>query len=97
MTINEKVLEIYHDYYICPHCLGRMFSLYATNTTNLERGNSILLALTMQLHENYLSINEKNDDTVNHLRLLAEKAKYVPAMKVMEKEGLNFNTEITEP
>ena len=97
MTINEKVLEIYHDYYICPHCLGRMFSLYATNTTNLERGNSILLALTMQLHENYLSINEKNDDTVNHLRLLAEKAKFVPAMKVMEKEGLSFDNKIAEP
>ncbi|MHA1670870.1 MAG: tRNA pseudouridine(54/55) synthase Pus10 [Promethearchaeota archaeon] len=97
MTINEKVLEIYHDYFICPHCLGRMFSLLATNTTNLERGNSILLALTMQLHENYLSTNEKNDDAVNHLRLLAEKAKYVPAMKVMEKEGLNFDNEITKP
>ncbi|MBY9018458.1 MAG: tRNA pseudouridine(54/55) synthase Pus10, partial [Candidatus Lokiarchaeota archaeon] len=75
----------------------RMFSLYATNTTNLERGNSILLALTMQLHEIYLSINEKNDDTVNQLRILAEKAKYVPAMKVMEKEGLSFDNEITEP
>ena len=97
MTINEKVLEIYHDYYVCPHCLGRMFSLYATNTTNLERGNSILLALTMQLHEIYLSINEKNDDTANQLRILAEKAKYVPAMKVMEKEGLSFDNEITEP
>ncbi|MCJ7649748.1 MAG: tRNA pseudouridine(54/55) synthase Pus10 [Candidatus Lokiarchaeota archaeon] len=97
MTINEKVLEIYHDYYICPHCLGRMFSLFATNTTNLERGNSILLALMMQLHENYLSSNEKNDDTVNHLRILAEKAKYVPAMKVMEKEGLIFDNETTQP
>ena len=98
MTIFEKVIEIFfHDYYICPHCLGRMFSLFATNTTNLERGNSILLALTMQLHENYLSSNEKNDDTVNHLRLLAEKAKYVPAMKVMEKEGLIFDNDIIKP
>ncbi|MBY9002593.1 MAG: tRNA pseudouridine(54/55) synthase Pus10 [Candidatus Lokiarchaeota archaeon] len=93
MTINEKVLEIYKDYYICPHCLGRMFSLYATNTTNLERGNSILLTLTMQLHENYLSFNEKNSDNVKHLRLLAEKAQYIPAIKVLEKEGLTFNND----
>lgn len=97
MTINEKVLEIYHDYYICPHCLGRMFSLYATNTTNLERGKSILLTLTMQLHESYLSLNEKNNQTVESLRLLAEKANYVPAMKVMEKEGLYFDNEIVKP
>jgi len=97
MSINEKVLEIYHDYHICPHCLGRMFSLYATYTTNFERGNSILLTLTMQLHENYLSSNEKNSDTVNNLRLLAEKAKFVPAIKVMEKEGLNFESEIIKP
>jgi len=97
MTISEKVLEIYHDNYICPHCLGRMFSLYATNTTNFERGNSILLTLTMQLHENYLSNNEKNSDTVNYLRLLAEKAKFIPAIKVLEKEGLPFVNEGSKP
>ena len=92
MKITEKVLEIYRDYSICPHCLGRMFSLLATNTTNFERGNSILLTITMQLHKDYLS-QAKNefDPIIANLKNLAERAKYDPARNVLENEGLDFS------
>ena len=97
MKITEKVLEIYKDYSICPHCLGRMFSLLATNTTNFERGNSILLTVTMQLHKDYLSkdLNEYETIIVN-LKNLAERAKYDPARNVLENEGLGFSNQYEE-
>ena len=97
MELIETVLEIYKEYSICPHCLGRMFSLLATNTTNLERGNSILLATTMQLHKEYLSkATIKSDMAITNLRSLAERGKYLPARKVLEREGLTFSSESDE-
>ena len=91
MKITEKALEIYKQYSICPHCLGRMYSLLATNTTNFERGNSILLTTTMQLHKDYLTKDINGYQTViTNLKNLAERAKYIPARNVLENEGLVF-------
>jgi len=88
MTILDKVLQIYEKYYICPHCLGRMFSLLGTSTTNIERGNSLLLTLTMDNHGDYLSgIKEKEDNAIKNLRILAEKANFQSAQKVLKNEG----------
>jgi len=88
MFIFEKVLEIYHKYYICVPCLGRMFSLLGTNTTNFERGHSLLLALTMESHHHLISSSEKQEDSIKNLRLLAEKANFIPAYEVLKKEGM---------
>lgn len=97
MNLTEKVLEIYKDYSICPDCLGRMFSLLATNTTNFERGQSILLTTTMQLHKDYLSkVDKEFDRVVYNLKNLAERGKYVPARNVLEKEGLSYSTQFDE-
>jgi tRNA pseudouridine synthase 10 len=97
MKITDKVLEIYKDYSICPHCLGRMFSLLATNTTNIERGNSILLTITMQLHKEYLSKTETAlDSVIVNLKNIAERGKYLPARMVLENEGLDFSTQYDE-
>jgi tRNA pseudouridine synthase 10 len=97
MKITDKVLEIYKDYSICPHCLGRMFSLLATNTTNIERGNSILLTTTMQLHKEYLSRTETAlDSVIVNLKNLAERGKYLPARMVLTNEGLSFSTQYDE-
>jgi tRNA pseudouridine synthase 10 len=90
MNIIEKTLEIYRQHYICLHCLGRMFSLLATNTYNLERGNSILLTLTMQNHESYLNNVENQGEIVNNLKILAQNARFVPAIKILEKEGIAY-------
>ncbi|MFX0021655.1 MAG: tRNA pseudouridine(54/55) synthase Pus10 [Candidatus Hermodarchaeota archaeon] len=87
--IFDKVLEIYQRYYICVHCLGRMFSLLGTYTTNSERGKSLLLSITMENHRNYLSGNEViQNESINNLKLLANNAKFYPAQKVLENEGL---------
>jgi len=87
--IFDKVLEIYQKYYICVHCLGRMFSLLGTNTTNYERGNSLLLSLTMENHRNYLSGNQViQKEAFDNLKLLANNAYFKPAQKVLNNEGL---------
>ena len=91
MTIFEKVLEIYRDKYICFHCLGRMFSLLGTDTTNHDRGNSLLLAITMDKHRAYLSQHDNRDNASQILKLLAEKARFTPAQSVLEKEGIEYN------
>ncbi len=89
--IFDKVLEIYQKYYICIHCLGRMFSLLGSYTTNYERGNSLLLSLTMENHSNYLSgDNVLQKKSITNLKLLAENAYYYPSQKVLSNEGLNF-------
>ncbi len=90
MSIFDKILDIYRDSYICKYCLGRMFSLLATETTNEERGKSLLLSLTMDNHKQYLSGNESNRKiAIENLQILAEKANYLPAQKVLEKEGVS--------
>ncbi len=87
--IFEKVLEIYQRYFICVHCLGRMFSLLGTNTTNSDRGNSLLLSITMENHRNYLSGNGAiQKQSVINLKILANNANFIPAQKVLENEGL---------
>ncbi len=89
--IFDKVLEIYQKHYICVHCLGRMFSLLATNTTNYERGNSLLLSITMENHKNFFNRdNALQKVAINNLKLLAENAGYNPAQKVLTNEGLDF-------
>ena len=91
MYIFEKILEIYRKYYICLHCLGRMFSLLGTNTTNFERGYSILLTFTMENHHHLLSPNSPQEDHTKNLRLIAENANFMPAQEILKKEGFEVN------
>jgi len=91
MTIFEKVLEIYREYYICPHCLGRMFSLLGTDTTNYDRGNSLLLTMTMENHRAYLSKHENHEESISNLKILVEKARFNPAQSVLDKEGIEYS------
>lgn len=92
MSIFDKVLEIYEKRYLCSPCLGRMFSLLGTNTTNKERGNSLLLSITMNNHQKVLSGSENDrDHAIENLRILAENARYSPALSVLEKEGIDYS------
>ena len=92
MTICDKVLEIYQKYYICTHCLGRVFALLGTSTTNLERGNSLLLTFTMENHRKCFSKNKNSEKiAINNLRILAENAKFIPAQRVLENEGYDYS------
>ncbi|MHA1488806.1 MAG: tRNA pseudouridine(54/55) synthase Pus10 [Promethearchaeota archaeon] len=92
MTIFNTVLEIYKKYSICTYCLGRMFSLLGTSTTNLERGKSLLLSITMESHGIYLSRANKQDAAIKDLIILAEKANFLPAQQVLKKEGFEYST-----
>ena len=92
MSIFNKVLDIYSKYYICPHCLGRMFALLGTNTTNIERGNSLLLAITLEYHRKYLTgDSNEEEDTLNNLKILSSNARFSAAQKVLTSEGLKHN------
>jgi len=98
MSISSKVLEIYEKYYVCPYCLGRMWALLGTNTTNLERGTSLLLSLTLEGHKSLLSGSDsKEKEGLNILKILAEKAVFVPAQKVLEKEGYKYSLNQSDP
>jgi len=95
--IFDKVLQIYQNYFICVHCLGRMHSLLGSNTTNQERGNSLLLSLTMENHKNFLSKNkDQQKEAISNLKLLAEKANFSSAQAVLENEGIEYLTSDTQ-
>jgi len=92
MMIFHKVLEIYSKYYICIPCLGRMFSLLGTSTTNKKRGYSLLLSLTMENHRKYLSNDDDQQaEALKYLKILAENAHFLPAQKVLENEGFEYS------
>ncbi len=93
MNIFDKVKEIYQNYYICPHCLGRIFALLGTNTTNLERGTSLLLSITIENHRKYLSQDKSLEkEAINNLKILALSANFLPAQKLLENEGFGFSS-----
>lgn len=90
--IFDKIVEIYQKYYLCAHCLGRMFSLLGSQTTNLDRGNSLLLTLTMESHRNFLSKQiEPQQIGLDNLKILAENASYLPAQAVLRNEGIEYS------
>ena len=92
MNIFDKVLDIYQNYYICPYCLGRLFALLGTNTTNYERGTSLLLSMTLENHREYLSGKEERVEGALHaLKILTEKVRFIPAQKVLKAEGIEFS------
>jgi tRNA pseudouridine synthase 10 len=69
-----------------------MFSLLGSYTTNQERGNSLLLSLTMENHKGFLSNNsEQQKQSLFNLKILAEKANYIPAQEVLKNEGIKFS------
>ncbi len=90
LNILDKVLKIYQKYYICPYCLGRMFALLGTDTTNFKRAYSLLLSLTLENHRILLTNKNKENNALLNLRILAENAKFSPARKVLEKEGHEY-------
>ena len=90
--IFDTVIKIYQKYYLCVHCLGRMFSLLGSHTTNQDRGNSLLLALTMENHKKFLSrTTDQQQLGLENLLLLAENAKYLPAQSVLKNEGKEYS------
>jgi tRNA pseudouridine synthase 10 len=68
-----------------------MFSLLASQTTNQKRGESLLLSFTMENHRKFLSNNSQEQEaSIVNLKLLAEKANFLPAQSVLKNEGIEF-------
>ncbi len=67
-----------------------MFALLGTGTTNFERAYSLFLSLTLENHRILLTDKNKDNNALLNLRILAENAKFSPARKVLEKEGLKY-------
>ena len=47
MKIEEKALEVLKNYYVCDHCLGRIFANLLSGTTNEERGKVVRMFIAM--------------------------------------------------
>ncbi|TXT67380.1 MAG: tRNA pseudouridine synthase Pus10 [Promethearchaeota archaeon] len=92
MNILEKIKDIYAEKKnICSFCLGRMFSLLGTSTTNIERGKALLLTTLMNAHRKYLSgTHSEREQAINCLKALAQNAHYTPAQKILLKEGIEY-------
>ncbi len=94
MSIFKKTLELLENYRICPHCIGRLFSLLGTSTTNIERGKALLLSLTLENHRKYLS--GEQEVPVKNLNNIAINANFNPALEVLKKEGVSIKESNTE-
>ncbi|OLS12898.1 MAG: hypothetical protein RBG13Loki_3475 [Promethearchaeota archaeon CR_4] len=84
--LADKVTEILRAYPICDSCLGRQFSLLGTQTTNAQRGYSLKLYLTMQMHLEAQDLDEsKKTQAIETLKVISEKGNHLPAMEVLRK------------
>jgi len=84
--LADKVAEILRVYPICDACLGRQFSLLGTQTTNTQRGYSLKLYLTMQMHLDAQELDEnKKAQAIETLKVIAEKGNHPPAAEVLGK------------
>lgn len=67
-----------------------MFALLGTDTTNFERGYSLLLSLALENHRILLTDKNNENIALQNLKILAENAKFSPARKVLEREGIEY-------
>ena len=86
MKIEEKAIEILSKYPLCDHCLGRQFGLLGKNLTNRERGFSIKTQIVLNESENYQE--NKSDQSLNILKIVAEKGMFPPAIDVLKSYGI---------
>ena len=91
MSIIEKIFEIYREDYVCPKCLGRLFSVLGSGTTNEKRGEALLLNSAMEAHRNFLS-KDKNvsNEGLRDLKILSENANFLIAQNVLRRENIEF-------
>ena len=86
MKIEEKAIELLSKYPLCDHCLGRQFGLLGKNLTNKERGFSIKTYIVLNESKKYQEI--KSDQSLNRLKITAEKGMFPPAIDVLKSYGI---------
>lgn len=84
--LANKVAEILRAYPICDPCLGRQLSLLGTQTTNVQRGYSLKLYLTMQLHLESQDLDDiKKSQAIETLKIIAHHGNFPPAKELVNK------------
>jgi len=58
MEILEKAAQMLREYSLCNNCLGRQFALLGHGVENRQRGEAIMLLLTMKGHQLLLAKDE---------------------------------------
>ncbi|MFX1518422.1 MAG: tRNA pseudouridine(54/55) synthase Pus10 [Promethearchaeota archaeon] len=79
--ICKKAIELLESHKLCNNCLGRQFATYGSDLTNKRRGFAIKSLLTMNAHRL---------EDVELLKILAIHGAFKPAIKTLEKFGIEL-------
>ncbi len=90
-SLYQKTIDLLRSSSICNECIGRQFSYLGTATSNFERAHAVLLGITMECHlilskttfEERITLYDQNP--IEILDLLAKKADFVPAKKIIDQ------------
>ncbi|MHA1882086.1 MAG: tRNA pseudouridine(54/55) synthase Pus10 [Candidatus Thorarchaeota archaeon] len=90
IDVLDLVKEILGKHPLCDHCLGRQFAWLSTRTSNLERGHSLKLVLSM-IADASIRTSEKNNPH-ELLSNLAGNGMFEPAKSLCNKYAIEFET-----
>jgi tRNA pseudouridine synthase 10 len=82
MDVLEKAFELLSKYPLCDHCLGRQFALLGYAMENNVRGQALIISLTLQAND--LATQEKEDEGVKRLKVLASNGFSVTAQETLK-------------
>jgi tRNA pseudouridine synthase 10 len=82
MDVLEKAFELLSKYPLCDHCLGRQFALLGYAMENNVRGQALKVSLTLQAND--LATQEKEDEGVKRLKVLASNGFSVTAQETLK-------------
>ncbi|MHA2187577.1 MAG: tRNA pseudouridine(54/55) synthase Pus10 [Candidatus Thorarchaeota archaeon] len=86
--ILTTAAEILKKYPVCDRCLGRQFAWLSTDTSNVERGRSIKLLLSMVADNEIKSGSTDNGKEL--LNSLAGHGMFLPAQKRAEENSVDY-------
>ena len=81
----QKLIE---QHVLCDRCLGRQFGWLSTNTSNIDRGHSLKLTLSMIADEHLKSGTKETG--IASIRLLASNGMFDPAKTIAEKNNIDY-------
>lgn len=89
-NVLDLVKEILDKYPICDHCLGRQFAWLSTKTSNLERGHSLKLVLSMIADASIRNSDKPKAHQI--LCNLAGNGMFEPAKSLCNKYAIEFES-----
>lgn len=89
--VLDTTISMLEKHSLCDRCLGRQFAWLSTNTSNVDRGRSIKLVLSMLADDELKSKNTEHGKRI--ISLLAGKGMFEPAQAIAEKNGIEVTPE----